>query len=242
MSNTTQPDAQVCTHERRPGTTVCLHCRHAARIAAADRRKKLALRGTAGAIVVAVIAATGTVSATAIRAKLATKSPETTGNLVASAKASDSTASAAPAATTTADQTPAAPVVQAGEAARVAPFGPTIAMGESMLADSVLATRTDSAVVLSFDRSMLRTRMPMKFELFLRSTLKQVYGPAVDSVLARIPDGSIASQGDLLNDLPTRGIHLPISEAWSIDVYPETRQGQDGPLVVRYRTAVVAKS
>ena len=44
---------ETCTHERRPGTTVCLRCRHAARAAARERFKRLMLRGSAVAIVVA---------------------------------------------------------------------------------------------------------------------------------------------------------------------------------------------
>jgi hypothetical protein len=29
---------------------------------------------------------------------------------------------------------------------------------------------------------------------------------------------------------------------WSIQLYPETRPGQDGPLVVRYRVSVVSRN
>ena len=94
-------------------------------------------------------------------------------------------------------------------------------------------------VTLSFDAPMLRTRIPVKFEIFLRSTLHQIYGKAIDSTLAAIPDGAIAAQGDLIAELPTRGIHIPVADGWRLDVFPETRPGQDGPLVVRYRAAGV---
>jgi hypothetical protein len=216
---------------------VCLHCRHAERLAASQRRKKLAFRGAALGVVVAVVGFTGSLSANALRDRFRTRAAEHPVTVVATpvaateaepiASASD-TSSAAP-----------APVVQQGDVGTLpAPLVPVIAMGRSVLRDSIAVVRTDSNVVLSFDTPMLRTRMPEKFENFLRSTLRDVYGRAIDSTLAKMPEGSIASQGNLIAELPTRGIHIPVSGAWTLDVYPETRPGQDGPLVIRYRAAV----
>lgn len=224
VSNAPQPAIPVCNHERRPGTTVCLHCRHAERLAAAQRRKKLLLRGAALAIVVAVVSTTGLLSANVLRDRLSSRGA----------------ASRAPArVVATAETSPPAPIVQQGDVGPIAPpLTPVISPGESILDEGIAAMRVDSSVTLSFDTPMLRTRIPDKFERFLRTTLREVYGPAIDSTLARLPDGTIASQGDLLRDLPVRGIHIPVSSGWSIAVFPETRPGQDGPLVVRYRVAL----
>jgi hypothetical protein len=119
-----------------------------------------------------------------------------------------------------------------------APLSPILSQGETVLPEGVVALRTDSSVTLSFDTPETRTRMPEKFERFLRTTLPQVYGQAVDSVLAKVPDGGIARQGDIVSDLPTRGIRIPVKDAWTLAVYPETRPGHDGPLVVRYRVTM----
>jgi hypothetical protein len=61
----------------------------------------------------------------------------------------------------------------------------------------------------------------------------------VRDVLTKIPDGGLSSQGDLLGELPTRGMRIPVGSEWMIRLFPETRAGQDGPLVVRYRVSVV---
>lgn len=238
MSNASQTTIPACNHERRPGTTVCLHCRHAARLAAGQRRKKLLLRGSAVAIVIGVVAVIGSFSTNALIGRFSRKSAanDVPVQVVASASAPTTSQSDSIAA-------PTNPVVQQGDAtanaSAIAPLIPVIPLGQSTLRDSVAAMRTDSAVMLSFDLPMLRTRMPVKFEIFLRSTLHQIYGKAIDSTLAGIPDGAIASQGDLIAELPTRGIHIPVNDGWRLDVFPEIRPGQDGPLVVRYRAAVV---
>jgi len=112
-------------------------------------------------------------------------------------------------------------------------------MGSSELPDGVTALRGDSEVVVSFDLTMVRTRRPDKFEQFVRSTLPAIYGSGIRDALAKIPYGGLASQGELLNELPRRGMRIPVSGEWTIRLFPETRPGQDGPLVVRYRVAVV---
>jgi hypothetical protein len=241
--NTPQSAAQVCTHERRPGTTVCLHCRHAARIAAADRRKKLAFRGAALAIVAAVVSTAGLMSATKIRGRLAER-----GAVEQQPSASSTTPKADSASGTSLPilQQAATPPRDSGvrdtPVARSQPaLTPVIAPGETILADSVIAVRTDSAVTLSFDKPMTRTRLPEKFERFLRRTLAEIYGAQIEGVLASQPEGSLTGQGNLLSELPTRGIHVPVSEDWKLIIYPETRPGLDGPLVIRYRVTVVAK-
>jgi len=145
----------------------------------------------------------------------------------------------------------AAPVKSADTAAVKVPVkapapsampAPTIAIGESPLAGGILATRTESGVTLAFDTPMARTRIPEKFEQLVRATLPQIYGHALDSALAKIPKGGLVRQGNLVSELPTRGIHVPVTEGWTLAVYPETRPGQDGPLVVRYRAVMEGKA
>jgi hypothetical protein len=238
VSPSSQPAMPPCNHERRPGTAVCLHCRHAAIEAAKARRKKVMLRGAAVGVVLAVVGAAGALSANAIAGRIEARREARNASLVV--------ASSEPAKETKDTSVSAVPVTLQGEVAAAsamrAPLTPVIPQGETMLRDSVLATRSDSAVLVTFDRSMMRTRIPMKFELFLRATLPQVYGLSVDSLLKTIPEGAIAAQCDLINELPSRGIIIPLKDVWAIQVLPETRPGQDGPLVVRYRTAVVIRN
>jgi hypothetical protein len=123
-----------------------------------------------------------------------------------------------------------------------APFAPVVPQGQSSLPDGPTAVRADSLVTVSFDTPMIRTRIAAKFERLVRSTLPAVYGRSIESVLSRIPEGGIARQGDLVSELPTRGVRIPVNSEWTIALYPETRPGLDGPLVVRYRVSVVGKT
>lgn len=136
-----------------------------------------------------------------------------------------------------------APTSQGASAAPVArpapPIEPILPPGTSTLADSMTATRVDSEVTVSFDTRLGRTRMPDKFERIVRETLPAVYGHAADSALARLPGGALARQGDLITELPTRGLRIPAAPGLSIVLYPITRPGVDGPLVTAYRVTVV---
>ena len=134
---------------------------------------------------------------------------------------------------------PSAPVRPAVATRPTASVVPVVPPGQSVVGDSLLVTRADSFVTLSFDRTMIRTRIPDKFERFVRSTLPALYGAVADSALARIPTGGLASQGDLINELPARGMRIPVAPGLSIALYPITRSGRDGPLVTQYRTLVV---
>ena len=123
-----------------------------------------------------------------------------------------------------------------------APFLPIVPVGASTLRDGPTVVRADSVVTLSFDIPLIRTRIPAKFEHLVRTTLPAIYGRGVDTVLSKIAEGDIARQGDLLSELPKRGVRIPVNAAWMIALFPETRPGQDGPLVVRYRVSVVARA
>lgn len=239
MITTPQQSLDACMHERRPGTTVCLHCRHAARIVARERRNRLMLRGAAVAIICATFLGAGVVSATAIRSINRRDAAR-----VAPVDQKIATVAVPPAASGDSPGAPSSRMVQQGQAldSSVAPLTPVVPIGESPLGDGVTAIRADSVVTVAFDTPLARTRLPEKFEQFVRLTLPQIYGPSVDGVLAKLPVGAIANQGSLLYDLPVRGARIPIADSWAIRVYPETRPGQDGPLVVRYSVSVVSKN
>ena len=228
---------------------MCLHCRQEARVAAADRRKKLFLRGTALAIVIAVIGL-GMSGALSLRDRVNARQVAAADSArqaaaavaVAPTQQPDSIVPQAqlPAAATTVPTTSAAPApVPPVEEHRDAPLQPTVRVGETPLGAGATATRGDSGVIVTFDTPELRTRLPEKFESYLRATLPRVYGPRVDTILANIPAGKLTAQGNLLYELPMRGIQIPLQPGWRLDVFPDIRPGRDGPLVVRYRASVV---
>jgi hypothetical protein len=127
----------------------------------------------------------------------------------------------------------------APKAAAVAPASiePRIAEGRRSLADSMFAVREGQEVTVYFDTEAWRTRYDWKFERVVRNTLPIVFGSVVRAALDSIPEGQFAAGGDLLTELTTRGIDLPIGEGQTLRVWPVTRPGQDGPLVVAYRAA-----
>jgi hypothetical protein len=240
VSMTPSKGSVVCTHERGHGTTVCVHCRHAARAVARERRRRFMMRASAAAIVVTMIGAVGVLSAAAIRARTSLRKSDrrTTADARSTPEVAVATASAPQA-----QGLSNPPVVQRADSVvhSKAPFAPVVPQGQSSLPDGPTVVRTDSLVTVSFDAPMIRTRIPAKFERLVRSTLPAVYGRSIDSVLSKIPEGGIARQGDLVSELPTRGVRIPVNAEWTIALYPETRPGQDGPLVIRYRVSVVGK-
>jgi hypothetical protein len=112
---------------------------------------------------------------------------------------------------------------------------PVVPVGRTALRDTIVADRAGDTVRVSFDLELSRTRRPEKFEAIVRSTLPQVYGAAVDSALRALPVGAVARAGDLVTTLPEQGFHIPLPGGRTIAVWPETRAGRDGPLVVAYR-------
>jgi hypothetical protein len=205
------------------------------------------LRGAAGAIVVAIGLAATALGATAIREKNSPARGDST-RPIASAHpvpaSSDSTRVATDSATPTpmSSATASAPIAAAQPVVvKPAAPAPVLQMGSSSIAEGINAERTDTAVTLSFDTPMTRTRRSDKFEQLVRTTLPTIYGKKVDSVLIAMPSGALAKQGDLLTELPSRGMRIPVDSAWEIRVFPETRPGKDGPLVIRYRASTVAR-
>jgi hypothetical protein len=128
---------------------------------------------------------------------------------------------------------PAAAVVVAP--ALQPPVTLSVPEGRTDLTESLVAERGGDSVVVDFDTPATRTRRRDKFEAVVRRTLPMVFGAPMDSVLRAIPDGGIAGGADLLDELPRRGVHLPVAHGWTLDLWPATRPGQDGPLVVSYR-------
>jgi hypothetical protein len=242
MTHAMELPTNVCPHELRPGTTVCLHCRWEAKSAARKRRRRLLMKGSSGLALLTTLAVMGLVGRVAILQRISPtrlRVAVTTDVDGDAAKPMPAVQRRAPATAqqgaTTAPAAAPAPLATV----TLAPLSPVVPQGQSIIPDSLLATRADSVVTVSFDRTMIRTRNPWKFERLVRSTLPALYGPAADSALSRIPEGGLARQGDLINELPTRGMRIPVSPGWTFTLFPITRPGHDGPLVTQYRVSVV---
>ena len=259
-------DLTNCPHERRPGTTVCLHCRHAERLAArAARAKMFSHVMVGGAIlgVIAVVISAATAAFDGRQADAATApapaAPATASLVAASAPstpvaATDSAKLAMTkdvAATSAALGTPAlvisrpvvvAPPVSAPAPAKAASAGspliPMVPEGTSPLDDSVKVVRQGDTMLVHFDTELGRTRRQEKFDAVVRATLVQIYGSAAEELLSTVPVGTIGRDGDLLAELPTRGIRLRAGDGSTLALWPITRPGRDGPLVVSYRAVV----
>jgi hypothetical protein len=244
MTHAMQLPTNACPHELRPGTTVCLHCRWEAKSAARKRRRRLLMKGSSGLALLTTLAVMGLVGRVTIMQHMSTLGlgsatvtsdaggdaakpmPELRRQAPATQQGANTARSATPAAAST-------------TTSALAPVSPVVPQGQSTLPDSLMATRADSVITVSFDRTMIRTRNPWKFERLVRSTLPALYGAAADSALSRIPEGGLARQGDLINELPTRGMRIPVAPGWSFTLFPITRPGHDGPLVTQYRVSVV---
>jgi hypothetical protein len=116
--------------------------------------------------------------------------------------------------------------------------GPIVGQGRTDFADSLFAIRSGETVIVHFDTSPARTRRADKFESIVRQTLRSVYGAIADTILAAVPPGQLAAPNELLSTLPKKGIHLTGPHGVALTLWPETRPGRDGPLVVAYRMRV----
>jgi hypothetical protein len=231
-----------CDHELRPGTTVCLRCQHAERAAQRARQRRIIARGGAATLALGMIVAVGiaAVGAWRTRAGASGRYPRLLATPPSAAPA-DSAAQSSRGVANAAEPTngtalPGAPAgVASVAAAAPGALTPMIPVGRTMLRDTMVAERMGDTVRVSFDLLLTRTRRPDKFEAIMRATLPQVYGAMADSALRSLPVGSVARAGDLLSTLPERGLRIPASDGTTIAVWPETRAGRDGPLVVAYR-------
>jgi len=118
------------------------------------------------------------------------------------------------------------------------PLTPKIVQGRTALGDGMFAERSDSVITVYFDTPATRTRLPDKFERIVRQTLPIIYGPPADSILGTVLQRTLTNSGDLLTELPDRGVQLPLADGWVLGIWPATRPGRDGALVVTYRTMV----
>lgn len=258
------PDSlKDCPHERRPGTTVCLHCRHAERLAAKAVRGRIFTHVMLGGAIVGVIAVAFAAATAALDGQPAVAAPApATAARLAPAATQPSAAVATPAsATRAASELPAtlpAPAEQIASAATPTPerkapapatapaaplpsLYPMVPEGISPLADDMSVHRRGDTVIVHFDTELGRTRRPEKFEAIVRATLLQVYGAAAEPVLASAHPGLIAREGDLLAELPSRGVRIPTGDGTALSIWPVTRPGRDGPIVVSYRAAVLPR-
>jgi hypothetical protein len=235
---------------------VCLHCLHTARVEARDRRQRTVIRISLWTLGLAVVGAAG-VGAIG-RHPAPTHPSRAVARRVAPAPKPDSTLqiAAMPVIPQGSADTTHVPVRDTSPAPIVQPVAtphrtvdsitpvvamvmqPALAPGRTELADSMFAVRSGDTVVVHFDTSPLRTRRADKFERIVRQTLAAVYGPVADTLLATVPDGRLAAPNDLLNVLPAKGVHLATASGRRVGLWPETRPGRDGPLVVSYRTLV----
>jgi hypothetical protein len=204
-------------------------------------------RGGAAVLALAVIGAVGITAASSLRSRSAasTSAPLTTSPaLLSDSSTRDSVAPAPP--PPVAGQVAAAGIVAKPAAAAPAPRPVVVAattsgvslvvpVGRTALRDTMIADRSGDTVRVSFDLLLSRTRRPDKFEAIVRSTLPQVFGSAADSALRALPYGSVARAGYLLETLPSTGFHIPLKDGRTIALWPETRVGRDGPLVIAYR-------
>jgi hypothetical protein len=118
------------------------------------------------------------------------------------------------------------------------PLTPIVAEGRTALRDGLVAVRRGDTVTVHFDTPLMRTRQPQKFEQLVRATLPAIYGAAVESVLATVAVGDLIRGVDPTASASTHGVYLPLAAGWSLALWPQTRPGRDGPLIITYRTAL----
>lgn len=233
-----------CTHDRGAGTTVCFRCRHEAGIAQRARLRRMASWGALAVMAIAALSAAGKSSGLAIPALGKKARPAAGGG-----------AAVAPVTATEAvirdhgaqgEQVQQIHLVAASESdtAATPPSNapakpqPVLEEGVTTLRGGIEAVRHGDTVVVSFDLPAKRTRRADRFEQLVRATLPAIYGAFADSLLASHRSRLVTDAAVLVNDLPKRGLDIGSPGAWHLIVWPETRPGRDGPLVVRYRATL----
>jgi hypothetical protein len=248
--------SSTCAHDLGPGITVCLRCRQEQRDAARTRQQQMlglcgvAAMGLLGIYVMGASAANAWHAAArpdsahvVARASVVASSVsggsevKQQGDAAPTAVAATATTFMATTPTTPTSPAPAAPATVATPATQPA-FPILVSEGRTDLTETLIAERTGDSLIVDFDAPATRTRRRDKFEAVVRRTLPMVFGAPMDSVLRAIPEGGIAGGADLLDELPKRGVHLRVAQGWMLDLWPATRPGQDGPLVVSYRARI----
>jgi hypothetical protein len=239
--------APPCPHDVGPGIPVCLRCRKENRTATRERRRRALFAIAAVALGVATIGAAGAAGLldSELRAAgfvippaaapAAAPSEQTLPSSVATVTAVDApVVGASVSADSTVVSTASVTIPPAAELAA------TIGEGRTSFRDGIVAERRGDEVTVHFDTPATRTRRPEKFEGILRATLPLIYGARVDSALVAMPAGTLVPTHGLTTDLPTQGLYVPVPGGPTLRIWPETRPGENGPLVVRYRVLVVS--
>ncbi len=230
--------APPCPHDVGPGIPVCLRCRKEHRIATRERRRRALFATAAIALGIATIGAAGAAGMLDSELRAAGFSipvASVPSEPLASPSASETTPVVAPA--PIAFVPPESTVVSVASVTipPVAELAVTIAEGRTTLRDGIVAVRSGDEITVHFDTPLARTRRPEKFEGVLRATLPQIYGARVDSTLMAIPAGTLVPPHGLTTDLPTQGLYVPVLGGATLRIWPETRPGEQGRLIVRYR-------
>lgn len=235
--------APPCPHDVGPGIPVCLRCRKENRVATRERRRRALFATAAIGLGVATIGAAGAAGMLDSELRAAGFAiPEASAPAAPSEAEPRSVPATAPDTAPVVSVTPERTVVSVASVTTppVAELAPTIGEGKTSLRDGIVAQRHGDEIMVLFDTPAARTRRPEKFEAILRATLPQIFGAMVDSALDAMPAGTLVPPHGLTTDLPTQGLYVPVSGGSTLRIWPETRQGEDGPLVVRYRVLVVS--
>ena len=235
--------APPCPHDVGPGIPVCLRCRKENRVATRERRRRALFATAAIGLGVATIGAAGAAGMLDSELRAAGFAiPEASAPAVPSEAEPQRVSATAPETAPVVSVTPESTVVSVASVTTppVAELAPTIGEGKTSLHDGIVAQRRGDEIMVLFDTPAARTRRPEKFEAILRATLPQIFGGMVDSALVAMPAGTLVPPHGLTTDLPTQGLYVPVSGGSTLRIWPETRQGEDGPLVVRYRVLVVS--
>ena len=242
MSERTAPP---CPHDVGPGIPVCLRCRKENRVATRERRRRALFATAAIALGVATIAAAGAagmldgelraagfvIPAASVQSEPSVPAPQ-------SAPETTPDSAAAPVASVSPESTVV--TVASVTIPTATELAATIGEGRTSLRDGIVAERRGDEITVHFDTPTARTRRPEKFEGILRATLPQIYGARVDSALIAMPAGTLVPPQGLTTDLPTQGLYVPVPGGPTLRIWPETRPGETGRLVVRYRVLVAS--
>ena len=230
--------APPCPHDVGPGIPVCLRCRKEKLVESRERRRRALYATAAVALGVATIGAAGAAGMLDSELRAAGLAIAQTARTAPDAPppASDESVQPAPAVQVSSDTALVTPAsVTTPPAVELAA---TIGEGRTPLRGGIFAERRGEDVTVHFDTPLARTRRAEKFEGLLRETLPLIYGALVDTAIAAIPVGSLVPAQGLTTDLPTQGLYVPVPGGRTLRVWPETRPGEDGPLVVRYRVLI----
>lgn len=225
-----------CTHDLGPGTTVCLRCRQEARERTRDHQQRLLIRAAAGVAGLLVVVVGGASAMSAWRSPSRSAAAEPLRLLASTTVQQQGSARPASGPIESDARVAASPKLPAPASAPRSARALTlvIPVGRTDLTDSVFVERVADSVVVHFDTEIGRTRRRDKFEQMVRATLPALYGARADSLLVSIPAGGLTGGRDLVTEIVRRGIHLPLAGGDTLELWPRTRAGRDGPLVVSY--------